>query len=366
MKILIVNPIIRYMEGGAEINDRSLAVALESMGHEVGLIGVRDDSRPSEVEVGRTFVPVTMPYDYDVSSNMRGVRGKFSRNAFFHRFVKQLVDQHRDTLDACDVILCTGKPVLASVRDHLSNAKLAVSVRGRSRSWHHRWYRHADLVIYWGGCEADHPRRVLDQVPHVCVSPAVDQVHARSLNRSTTPDRCRLVFVGRLEPVKQVDLIIQAIDLLRQQGIPAELTVIGDGSMRQQLESLRDSLGLQTAVVFEGRMDKTDVASILGRSDIMVMASRTENKPIAAMESVMVGTHVIAPRLGRLPEILKDPDHGTIYEPTDARSLAEAVANAWTGRHYERSWTSSLPPWPTWRDAAEDIMSALHPGAPGS
>jgi glycosyltransferase involved in cell wall biosynthesis len=110
----------------------------------------------------------------------------------------------------------------------------------------------------------------------------------------------RVGCVGRLEPVKGVDLLLRA--MARVPGRAWSLHVYGDGSERFALERLANELSLD--VTWHGWT--SDVATAMGSLDMLVIPSRSEALPMAALEAMACGVTVAAAPVGALPELLSD------------------------------------------------------------
>ncbi|WP_082536629.1 MULTISPECIES: glycosyltransferase family 4 protein [unclassified Roseateles] len=138
-----------------------------------------------------------------------------------------------------------------------------------------------------------------------------------------------LVSVGNLVPLKGHDLVIEALAILRGQGLQARLCIIGAGPLRPTLEALADRLGLRSEVRFLGALPQQDLAGWYAAADMLLLASEREGWPNVLLESMACGTPVIATAVGGIPEIVKMPFTGRVVEERSARSLAEAAKALW-------------------------------------
>jgi glycosyltransferase involved in cell wall biosynthesis len=134
---------------------------------------------------------------------------------------------------------------------------------------------------------------------------------------------CQLLFVGRLAPEKAVDVLIQAMAVLRSHSI--HLRVIGDGPCRQQLEQLVADLDLSTAVEFVGHVKRDCLGGYYRQSDIVVLPSLTEAQPVVTLESLLTGRPIIATNVGGIPDVVRHNWNGLLVPPGDFRSLADAI-----------------------------------------
>lgn len=113
-------------------------------------------------------------------------------------------------------------------------------------------------------------------------------------------------IVGRLEPVKRVDIFLQTAAYLIQHA--PELTfrfhVIGDGKLRSQLEHLCRQLDLNTTVRFHGH--RSDSQAAIAALDFVIMCSDHEGTPMTALETLGLGKPLIAHNVGGLAEVLQN------------------------------------------------------------
>ena len=143
--------------------------------------------------------------------------------------------------------------------------------------------------------------------------------------RPLTEDR-RLLFVGRLEAVKGVDVLLRAFARVRRAHPDAELVIIGDGERRDDLEQLADDLGTTDAVRFCGWTGEAEVRSALATSTALVIPSVwPENLPTVALEAMGVGRAIVASRVGGMPELVEDGRTGLLTKPYDVGELASAL-----------------------------------------
>lgn len=137
-------------------------------------------------------------------------------------------------------------------------------------------------------------------------------------------------IIGRLEPVKRVDLFLRAIAEARdsQPEQPFQCHVIGEGSLRESLESLAKTLSLEDCVEFHGHRD--DVPRCLASLDLLVMPSDHEGTPMVVLEALALGKPVLAHNVGglkeilsRYPQLLVDDHSAGGYAAAIARLLPE-------------------------------------------
>jgi glycosyltransferase involved in cell wall biosynthesis len=135
------------------------------------------------------------------------------------------------------------------------------------------------------------------------------------------------IFVGRLSPEKGVKTIVAA---WKQLPISIPLVIIGEGPLRDSLESRVISYGLN-GVSFRGRMSREEVLNAVKGARFLVLPSECyENFPMSIAEAFACGVPVICSRHGGMQEIVTDGRTGLHFTPADSQDLATKVEFAWT------------------------------------
>jgi glycosyltransferase involved in cell wall biosynthesis len=134
----------------------------------------------------------------------------------------------------------------------------------------------------------------------------------------------RLVgIVGRLFPIKNHRLFLEAAALVVQQEPSVRFVIIGDGVLRPELEQQAQVLGIPERVIFTGW--RRDLAPIYADLDVLAVTSKNEGTPVSAIEAMAAGCPVVATRVGGLPDLICDGETGCLVPPGDARALATAI-----------------------------------------
>lgn len=136
----------------------------------------------------------------------------------------------------------------------------------------------------------------------------------------------RLVTVVGLRKVKRVDDIMAALKILIDEHKikDAKLTVVGDGFDEEYYKNRCQELGMEKYVDFVGRKNKEEIANILLKNNIYVMASEIESFGIPAIEAFASGLPVVATKcLG--PEEYVDDKCGKLISIGDSKEMAEAI-----------------------------------------
>ncbi|MGB2898367.1 MAG: glycosyltransferase family 4 protein [Candidatus Acidiferrum sp.] len=134
-----------------------------------------------------------------------------------------------------------------------------------------------------------------------------------------------LAFQGRLVTTKGVRLLFEAASILRKQGQPFELLIIGDGPERDSLEQFAREAQLDVQVRFAGRLDGAQLNAALAESSVVVVPSLGgEVFGLVVAENMLRGLPVVASDLGAFVEVLGDA--GFTFRTGDATALAAALS----------------------------------------
>lgn len=143
--------------------------------------------------------------------------------------------------------------------------------------------------------------------------------------RNARPKHKHIGIVGRLDPVKRVDIFLDMAAELRLRHLPWPLAfhVFGDGPLRAQFSELAGRRQLDDLVTFHGH--RQDIHPCLASLDVLIMCSDHEGMPMAVLEALAVGTPVIANRVGGLIDALEEGSTGILLESRDGVAYADAV-----------------------------------------
>lgn len=132
-----------------------------------------------------------------------------------------------------------------------------------------------------------------------------------------------LGIIGRLVPIKNHLLAIQALKRLLQTGVPAYLCVVGDGELRAKLERHVNQYGLGAFVHFLGW--RLDIENIYAGIDALLLTSQNEGTPVAIIEAMASGVPVVATNVGGVGDLIQDQITGMLCPPNDFDSLVTKI-----------------------------------------
>jgi glycosyltransferase involved in cell wall biosynthesis len=172
-----------------------------------------------------------------------------------------------------------------------------------------------DMAVSWG-VPADRVDVIPNPAPHLPVLPLRDE--ARAALGITGPT---LAFAGRIGRQKALEIGLEAVS--RMAGV--SLVVAGDGPELAEMEKRAADLGIDGRTRFLGPVPREDVLALFRAADASVLSSTWENFPHTVVESLSVGTPVIATAVGGVPEVVADGVNGLLVAPGDAQALAAAI-----------------------------------------
>ena len=130
-----------------------------------------------------------------------------------------------------------------------------------------------------------------------------------------------IVYVGRLEIVKNVETLIKAF--ANSNHTHAHLTIVGDGRERHHLEALTSTLQMESKITFTGFT--SEPSKYLSNADLFVLPSFSEGFGIAAAEAMFLKIPVLCSRVGGIPEFVKDNENGWLFNPKSTAELTEKL-----------------------------------------
>lgn len=174
-----------------------------------------------------------------------------------------------------------------------------------------------------------------------------------------------LLWVGRLQPWKGVDVAIRAIQDIPQ----THLMIVGDGETRADLERLAQGLGLAERVHFLGALPRKRLPSIYAAADLLLATSfASETFGIGLVEAQACGLPVVASRFGGFPEVIDEGRTGLLVPPRDPAALAAAVRALLDDPARRRAMAAAAPGWAaqfSWSAVADRVEAAYRAACNG-
>lgn len=217
------------------------------------------------------------------------------------------------------VALFWGSDINASNRDKTYYARLQrVFNRAERRAFLSEYLRSVAISL---GCP---PENTYVVHPGIELPEVQPQTNPR-------PDKFRLLSIGRLTMMKGHRYLLHAIRILADRGAPVELTLIGDGELRNEIKAMATELRIEDRVKFLGALPSKETLARLSVSDALVLSSvrcddgQEESFGVVLIEAGAYGKPVIGSRIGGISEIIEHEKTGQLVPEKDPEALANAI-----------------------------------------
>ena len=189
------------------------------------------------------------------------------------------------------------------------------------------------------------------------------EVEAIARRFGLLPDRRRIIFTGRLVPAKRPDLLISAFEQINEQRPQWDLLMVGDGAMRQQLQSAIPPR-LQSRMLWTGFLDDQRAVSALYRcADVLVLPSDYEPWALVINEAAAAGLAIVCTDVvGAAAELVRDGVNGFLFPPGDLHELTKRLLDVTSPDRIDAMKHASAQILAEWRrvgDPVEGLRQAL-------
>ncbi len=133
-----------------------------------------------------------------------------------------------------------------------------------------------------------------------------------------------LMSVGRLHPVKRLDLLLRAVQQLDQR---YKLFIVGTGTLENELKEMAESLGVSDRVLFTGAVPYSEVPKYMNMADLMVMTSSIEGQPRVLIEAMSCGTPAVGTNVFGIRDTIEEGVTGYLASD-DPSDIAEKISKA--------------------------------------
>ncbi|HUD20702.1 MAG TPA: glycosyltransferase [Candidatus Saccharimonadales bacterium] len=200
-------------------------------------------------------------------------------------------------------------------------------------SWIVRFYNRCQTVIAPSETVANYLRQLGVTVPVRALSNGVDlerffAVYNPTLTRTQfgLSEAPIILYVGRLDRDKSIDVLIRALEVIRQKAW-AQLVIVGGGRQKNRFVRQVKKLNFERDVSFVGSIPHKNekLVALYDAAAVFVMPSSIETQSIVTLEAMAASRPVVAARGGALMELVKDRQNGLMFEPNHPEELAEKV-----------------------------------------
>ena len=171
------------------------------------------------------------------------------------------------------------------------------------------------------------------KVPVEAVSNGVDLSHFKPGKASAEiykkyhipADRPIALYVGRVDPEKQISIVLEAFKKVLANVPRAIMVVVGDGVDRARLVNLAKELGISDSVLFLGRVLPPDLYELYKVGDVFATASEIETQGIVLIEAAATGLPLVAVNKGAVREVCQNNQNGFLCEIKDVDGIADGI-----------------------------------------
>lgn len=142
-------------------------------------------------------------------------------------------------------------------------------------------------------------------------------------NSNFSSDGLYVLFVGRLDPRKGIDVLLKVAKLVVQERDDVVFVIIGEGSLKEQVEVAARSF--QGSMIVLGRVPLEILLKWLSKASILLLPSYTEGLPTVCLEALATETPVVASNIGGTSEVVINSKTGYLFPPGNAQLCAEKV-----------------------------------------
>ncbi|MFX1562470.1 MAG: glycosyltransferase family 4 protein [Promethearchaeota archaeon] len=335
MRILQVTPFLNEQYGGSERYCYNLSKELVKLGHEVDVFTSRINKKTpltsnfDGIKIKRFYTPTViwninplsimlhrlLKADYDIvhvhsylyfSSN-QAILAKILRS-ILRRRTPIILHLHGGIGSPSNLLLKPYKRVLKKAYDATIGKLMMLAADGIFAS------SYADATA--AAKAFQHPLEKIRIVYN-----AIDFTKFSSpINKDDHMSK-EILFVGDLERWKGIDTLIQAMHCLSTLGEDFKLKLIGDGSLRQRLESEKNSFNIE----FLGQVPHKEIPLAMNSAFTVVLPSYWEGIPTVGLEAMATRTPFIGTNVGGIPEIIQNNITGLLIPPNNPPRLANAI-----------------------------------------
>lgn len=341
MKVVIAHTADPFCpgEGGAVRYSLNLLHYLSKKGIDTTFLGVKAGMKTPSVHTGPSFIfiPIAKGSDtwYWYSINL------FLKVLFLRIPQAAVIHTHRLEYMFMFVLLCPrnpkvflqGSPPLHYARLHLTRIfPFVAKLYQIAESF---CLRRIDYLITTEEIKKCYVERYPWISGKICTMPvsAVDLDEFKPMNKTDVRKRYGflpkdriIIFLGRLEKVKNLDLLLKAFILVKKQIPEAKLLVVGEGADQSRLKQLSEALGLRD-VAFTGLLEKSRIPEIINCADVLALCTLKEGcegSPTVIREAIACGIPAVSTRVGDVSEVIKNEFLGRVTEWNE-ESFAEAL-----------------------------------------
>ena len=224
-----------------------------------------------------------------------------------------------------------------------------------------RLYRRATFVAISDSSRDDMVARGIPGSAIRVVLCGVDHARYRP-DASARDPRPLIVFVGRLERYKRLDVLLEAVAALRRGGLDARAVIAGAGDALDAVRAQARALGLADCVAVPGFVDEAEKVRLLQAAHVAVQPSEKEGWGLTVIEANACGTPCVAAAVPGLRDSVRDGETGLLVPPRDPETLAASLGRVLRDDALRARLAAGALAWAArfnWEDAAAAVGETL-------
>lgn len=191
------------------------------------------------------------------------------------------------------------------------------------------------------------------------VHPGIDTKLFYASDKSEVPT---VVYLGRIQPYKNLDVLVKAFANVLKSMPDAKLVIAGEGGAKSTIEKLAAKLNIAESVFFQGKVSEEAKIKILGRSWVSVQPSQVEGWGITVIEANACGTPVIASNVNGLRDSIVDGKTGLLVKMGDSEQFANAILNVLKDEKLRKTLSKEALAWSqnfVWDESAKTFYEVI-------
>jgi glycosyltransferase involved in cell wall biosynthesis len=325
---------LAMMRGGGETRHLAWARELAALGVEVDIIAGRPllfggPRYPNEAGLRVTLL--RSPYTRDFVYRHQHQRG-FGRLTMTALHADEewfcRAAWRRITAAAVKPDIVHAHALHQAARLRLGDIPVVLNLPGEPHTRYHGDLACADALVADGWAADQLPRtigRSIHRVPKGVDSDTFRPDGPSERAARGLEDRRVVITVARLVPIKNVQLLVEAMALVRQRVRDAHLLIVGDGPERERIRTRAVALGISDALTLVGSLPQRETPAYYRAADVFALSSDFDNSPNAVLEAMASGLPIVATDVGGVREFIPDDAGGAVVRRRDPAALASAI-----------------------------------------
>ena len=162
-------------------------------------------------------------------------------------------------------------------------------------------------------------------IPEKKILSLLPNARRKSISKELHLEQYQIIMAGRLVPEKGYNFMISAMSLLIRKGLKIKLDIYGEGPLLEEISQSIQSYNLGRTISIHKSVGHKILFNKIFHSDLLVLSSISEGLPMAAAEAMVIGTPIIATKVGGLPEMIEDKISGILVDAKDPEALANTI-----------------------------------------